>query len=435
MKKLKKKNSKKMLFFILLIIKFNSIISLSNPIKLQFSKKTSHPESEYFLIERDNEIYTDIEIGTPKIKISTKISMEYSPFIIRSSIIDGLYNENNSVTFYKKGDLKTDFYLELFKEGYYSYDKIKFDSNSFDSNLTFILATKDDLKKKVPNAFIGLKIEDSSFVREQVLINQLKKNKLIKNNCFFINFDNKNENKGEIIIGNYPHEYDKNYNEKYLHNTKVSDNNNNWKIIIDKVLWKNVSLSKVNQAKFLLDSGVIFGTDQLKEEIEVFFYQYQSICQLKIYYKDSHIYFVCNKDFDIKTFPEISFYSKDLNYTFILNYNDLFIKKEDFYYLLIVFGDYQNDIWILGKPFLKKYNIIFDIDKKVVSYYSENAIKGKGSKILIWLIIFILAFIIGSLGYLIYKKYNFHRKKRINEIVDEFDYTPQVNRDNNYLNI
>ncbi len=87
------------------------------------------------------------------------------------------------------------------------------------------------------------------------------------------------------------------------------------------------------------------------------------------------------------------------------------------------------------KPFLKKYNIIFDIDKKVVSYYSENAIKGKGSKILIWLIIFILAFIIGSLGYLIYKKYNFHRKKRINEIVDEFDYTPQVNRDNNYLNI
>ena len=73
--------------------------------------------------------------------------MEYSPFIIRSSIIDGLYNENNSVTFYKKGDLKTDFYLELFKEGYYSYDKIKFDSNSFDSNLTFILATKEELKK------------------------------------------------------------------------------------------------------------------------------------------------------------------------------------------------------------------------------------------------------------------------------------------------
>ena len=95
-----------MLFFILLIIKFNSIISLSNPIKLQFSKKTSHPESEYFLIERDNEIYTDIEIGTPKIKISTKILMDYSPLIIRSSIINGFNNENNSFSFCKKGNLK-----------------------------------------------------------------------------------------------------------------------------------------------------------------------------------------------------------------------------------------------------------------------------------------------------------------------------------------
>ena len=423
-----------MLNFILFIILFNLIISSSNPIKLQFTKKIVHPTEE-FLIIRDNEFYTDIEIGTPKITISSKISMEYSPFIIRSSIIDGLYNENNSLTYSKKGNLKTDFYLELFKEGYYSYDKITLDSNSFDSNLTFILATKDELKKKVPNGFIGLKIEDNNFVREQVLINQLKNNKLIKNNCFFINFNNKNDNKGEIIIGNYPHEYDKNYNENNLHSTKVSDINNNWKIIFDKILWNNQSLSKVNQAKFSLDSGVIFGSDELYENIEAFFYEYQSFCNLKEYFKDSHIYFVCNKNFDIKKFPEITCYSKDLNSTFILDYNDLFYKKEDFYYLLIVFGDYQNDIWILGKPFLKKYHIIFDIDKKVVSYYSENAIKGKENKILIWFIIVILALIIGGLGYLIYKKYNLQRKKRINEISDEYDYTPQINSDNNYFNI
>ena len=150
-----------MLNFILFIILFNLIISSSNPIKLQFTKKIVHPTEE-FLIIRDNEFYTDIEIGTPKITISSKISMEYSPFIIRSSIIDGLYNENNSLTYSKKGNLKTDFYLELFKEGYYSYDKITLDSNSFDSNLTFILATKDELKKKVPNGFIGLKIEDNN---------------------------------------------------------------------------------------------------------------------------------------------------------------------------------------------------------------------------------------------------------------------------------
>ena len=32
--------------------------------------------------------------------------MDYSPLIIRSSIINDFYNENNSLSFYKKGNLK-----------------------------------------------------------------------------------------------------------------------------------------------------------------------------------------------------------------------------------------------------------------------------------------------------------------------------------------
>ena len=69
---------------------------------------------------------------------------------------------------------------------------------------------------------------------------------------FFINFDFKKENKGEIIIENYPYEYDKNYNEKYLHNTKVSGLNNNWKIRFVKIIWENVILNRVKSSKIFI---------------------------------------------------------------------------------------------------------------------------------------------------------------------------------------
>jgi hypothetical protein len=65
------------------------------------------------------------------------------------------------------------------------------------------------------------------------------------------------------------------------------------------------------------------------------FYQYQGLYNLKNYFKDSQIYYICNKNF-----PDISFYNKDLNMTFIL-YNIFLFKKGDYNYFLIVFVDFK----------------------------------------------------------------------------------------------
>ena len=59
-----------------------------------------------------------------------------------------------------------------------------------------------------------------------------------------------------------------------------------------------------------------------------FFYQYQGLYNLKNYFKDSQIYDICNKNF-----PDISFYNKDLNMTFILNIISFYLKKE----IIIIF--------------------------------------------------------------------------------------------------
>ena len=42
---------------------------------------------------------------------------------------------------------------------------------------------------------------------------------------------------------------------------------------------------------------MIFGSDELYEQLEDFFYQYQGICNLNNYYKNIDYYFVCNEKF------------------------------------------------------------------------------------------------------------------------------------------
>ena len=57
-------------------------------------------------------------------------------------------------------------------------------------------------------------------------------------------------------------------------------------------------------------------------------------------------------------------FQRDLNITFILNYEALFERIGNNFYLLIVFSTQNLNNWVLGKPFFKKYQLIFEPDKK-----------------------------------------------------------------------
>ena len=409
---------------ILFLLKF----AIQKPIKIHFNKKPTHSKSDFFLYERDYEIFTDISIGTPQNIVSIKLTMEYSPFVIKGTNLQGKYNEKQSSTFISKS-YPFEFYLQLFKEGYYSYDKIQINTlndKSSNENLTFILATKEELHRKIPNdGIMGLKVEDTSNVREQGIIYQLKKQNITDNYAFTIDF--KNDDEGDIIIGNYPHEYDKNYKEDFLYVAHKGDSNHYWKFSFSSIQWNNMSFNDVTDVKIFLDYGTIFGTTQYRNEVEKNFFNINN-CEKNYYQKDSHIYFHCPSNTDISKFPPIIFSCKDLNSTFTFDYNELFVKEGDKYYFKIFFGDYKSDYWVIGKMFLKKYKIIFDVDKKLIAYYAENPTKTIGYKFLIWFIVLILLIIIIGLGYLIYKKfYILRRRKRANEIYDEYDYNPQIN--------
>ena len=58
-----------------------------------------------------------------------------------------------------------------------------------------------------------------------------------------------------------------------------------------------------------------------------------------------------------------------------MTYEDLFIKQDNEYIFGIVFDenkDNEDATWILGKPFMKKYSLVYDLEKKIIGTYKGN---------------------------------------------------------------
>ena len=139
----------------------------------------------------------------------------------------------------------------------------------------------------------------------------------------------------------------------------------------------------------------------------------------------------CNEESlnDIKKFPELKFYIKNTNTSFIFNYDDLFKKIGNKYYFMVIFEKYKNSYWQIGYPFFKKYDIVFDDDSKTIGYYNSNIEindnKGGNQTVKIVLIVLLTIIVFCGLlaiGYYIGKEKYIQRKKRANELNDDYDY-------------
>ena len=137
-------------------------------------------------------------------------------------------------------------------------------------------------------------------------------------------------------------------------------------------------------------------------------------------------------------FPDLILYNHDINRNFTLTKNDLFAfnnfdDSDNNLYFLIVDGIDDEDRWILGIPFLKKYVISYDYDSKRIGFYKNygkivdiiepddgiNFFSNIAFKIII---IIICAGIIFNLGMLFQRYLKSSRKKRANELDDDYEY-------------
>ena len=129
-------------------------------------------------------------------------------------------------------------------------------------------------------------------------------------------------------------------------------------------------------------------------------------------------------------YKPVLFKQASLSEIFELNFNDVFIKHNGYLIFKIIFSIHEHKDWDLGTPFMKKYQFDFDFPNKKIGYYkiSNGQLSNDNSAIkkFIYVGIAMGALILGTVlivvGIYIGKYYFKLRKKRANELDDEFDY-------------
>lgn len=438
--------------------KRNGDITMDNPIY-----NSTHYAKDYF----KTQLYTEIKIGNPYQNLKILLSAETCAFKIGKSS-DCIYS-NEYLSYYNR-NLSSDFnYTSLYsgsihefngekgstaQDTIYAYTDINLKNEKAFKKVGFYLGS--DTNDKLCG-IIGLEQDNIICQRIYNIVKDCKSKKYINNRKFMLKYGN-TINEGLFIIGSEFKDVIDNYDESQTFNIKSTNRVRVYrfgfemtKAIIgesNETIDNNIIAEINNDLSF-----IIVGTQYLTAFNSTFFKEYieKKICIINIYDNDPSLILSekystieCNKEKfgenDLKKFPKFYFYVS--NYyeekKLFFDYTDLFTETKYKYFFNIIFDNSIRTKIDLGKIFLKKYPINFDYDNNILEIYDnfvekpkqkkggndpDNLNNSNGNKMVIYiLIIIILVGITGVVGYFLGKYLNKMRKKRANELLDEYDY-------------
>ena len=391
---------------------------ITSIVKFDFmTNKAIIPNLDFIDTIIKNEIYIEIKVGTPKLTIPTYISLDQYSYYISGKNLSGIYNEDKSSSYQLKTDRESSYYKDMFEKGFLSSENIIMNdlkNKEFEiKDFNFVLPSKQGIK--LYPSLIGLGIE-SYYMKTTGFLYQLKQKRIIDSYGWTIKYNN--NDKGEIIFGGYPHEYDNNYNQINFKNAKAESRGSyiNWDLYFDYIKWNNKIFNDSNgyilYAELIITNNTIIAPGFFMNIFQENVFK-SNLCNAKIY-DNKYYYFICNKNFKIKNFGSLFFYHKDFEYTFEISYKDLFIENNNEIYSLLFFSQIQLDRWSLGKPFFKKYQIIFEPDRKLIGFYVN-----KSNFSWSWIIVYLLGIIIIVLSiYMIYKYKKIPHRIKAKELDD-----------------
>ena len=445
--------------------KFTSTIEIGNPpqkTELLFSS-----ERHGIIMIEDQNITMD-NFFNKKLSTSINITHDYDknffgydkPVTLIDSLFFPFYDSNTKKL--SKIEIKDYPFIYLTKTASWErYENIEF-VNNIDGKAYMVYGSKvhcdwrNELNENLPNI--------------------LKHNDITDNYNFIIEYNNKKEKDNnydfEIIIGKQLHQiYPDIYSEYNLVHTKALSyaGEINWIVEFDEVFYFpenfkfNIDINKddLNIISFdnnLNDNKTYSYIDRGQMAFEIDFilcpkFYYFTLEKLFSKYEDKckveraqrrYAFYVCDKDFKTDDFPPIFFFHRELNYTFILKPDEIFKIIRDKKYYLLVYDLYRPNEWYLGKIFLEKYSFNYNMESKEIGFYkkSNNYNKDKDNKDkdkkdkddsnillinLIWIAVLIILIVV--FFFIIKKLLSKMRKKRANELDDNYDYT--VNGENN----
>jgi hypothetical protein len=135
-------------------------------------------------------------------------------------------------------------------------------------------------------------------------------------------------------------------------------------------------ISKNKKCEIENNFSLFMGTDAYYKYInKTFFYDYliKGFCH-KNKWNRSQLYdysiIECDKkNFgknDIINFPNLIFVVGEGEKELTLDYSDLFTETKHKFFFNIIFNTKKNDTWTLGKIFLKKFMVMFDLDRRMI---------------------------------------------------------------------
>ena len=425
--------------------------------------KNIQPEG-FFTTYFYNQLYINLKVGSNKIEIPFYFYLQQYPFVLQSSNaneseVKGIYDELKSKTYeqinettinFNKGDLEEGI---LSKDIFYLKDNIK-------SFIKFYLSKKNFKNSHITEGGkLGLKLyPDYEESKESCFIYNLKENNIISYNVFSFKYDSKNmnEDSGKLYIGAYPHLYNRfqfDKNNYIKNNIRKGRYELDWIYFFEEIKIGDNTFDFSKEAYFYTELGFIIGSENFFHYLDnskIWFEYLNNIkkCHKQLFrindFESNDIFYrflyeftgyYCDKDVDVEKLDlgEISFINKNIEYIFNLTMKDLWIEINGYkYFMIIKTLDLENN-WYFGKPFFKRYQLVFDYDNKIIGFYKyinetgkENYEDKKDRPILVYILIIIgLVLIIIGLVFLLIKCYFIlPRKKRANELShDNYDYS------------
>ena len=411
--------------------------------------------SQLFMSLLDNNIFINLEIGEPNQTIKIFLLSDKNEFYLLQKLKNDTLNNNSNDNIYDINFDLNEFYdieksksLIITNESIFSYpENIHLGNGSYDY-IHLKTNENEKIKKKIPFILyfrqkrndipgaIGLNAILDESDKKYNFIDNLKKNDIINSYFWMIKYTSEFE--GNLIIGEQPHIIDPlNYKEEELIISYpfLDDLMINWGLIFDNIILGEKNFRQYHDCHFKYEINYIKGHSEIENELDIYFNEFihNGTCyKEKVNYTDNiYRFFYCNKEKyneNMKYFPKLKFYHYEFNYTFELNYKDLFIEKYDKLILMIFFDKFPFDIF-LGKPFLKKYSFLINQDTNLLGYYikknkNNNIEKPNNVNFILKIILIIFGVVILlSLGVFIGKYYYKERKKNKNIIDEEYDYT------------
>ncbi len=377
----------------------------------------------------DINIFTNIKLGNNSETLNLTLSYEIQSFLIKEKLIP-----KTSINLKCKTTLlyRYKFYLtETYQDSLFlKISNLKEEKKEEDFYIDkYIYQTlQDDISiKRNKENFFGLHSQIISGSYNNNFMIQLKKKNLI--NSYDISLEFFDDNKGQLIIGGMPHEYNQEYDEtNFIHENNIYSS---WHFTFTNITHENY-FQFVNYSEGHLSLSYYgFVSPSLYQNIidTIFFNKLfeEKKCEINFYEGDDNLtIYICDKNINIKKFPKLLFWDKEINFTFVFEGYELFKQfKKDKLIFLIHFNKEEKKNWKLGQIFLKKYKIICNYDKKIIGFYTQKKGKIFSFYFINHLIYFILVMIIIILiYYLIKNKKKVLRKIHANELEDNYDYTP-----------